>query len=284
MYFEYGTTPSLGLQTPTQAVSTYTATNYFNTISVSPNTLYYYRIVGVINGQKFPGETVPFQTPGTNTYVPPVVVNNGNTSGFGGGSSYVSLSIVDQSASIAPGNAVNYSVTYQNVSQQTLSGAILNVILPKGVTFSGTSQGVLTTNNTVAVALGTLAPGTQGIIQISTVANQVVEAGNNFVATATLAFTLPSRAQDSAIAYSINNVMAQNSNLGGLALFGNSFFPTSLLGWVLIIGLLLVLIFIARYFYHRGNTQYRGGMTAGPTTRTHYDAPAPHDTRNDYHQ
>ena len=288
-YFEYGTSPSFGSQTSSQNVQPYNVMNYYDTVSVSPNTTYYYRIVGVSNGQKFPGDMALFTTPGYSVYVPPTVINNPiQSSGFGGGLSYVTLSILNQSSSVLPGNQVNYLVNYQNISNEVLSGAIMNVILPKGVTFSGASQGMYTTDNTVAIALGVLPPGAQGTVTISTVANTATTVGNNFVATATLAFTLPSRAQDSAIAYSINNVMMGNNpnNLAGLALFGSGFFPNSLMGWILIILILIVLSMIVRYFYHRGNEQYAPSAPAAPVapaTHVYYNSPAPRNTDSVHH-
>jgi len=112
---------------------------------------------------------------------------------------------------------------------------------------------LLTTNNTVAVSVGTLLPVAQGTFTIQAVTNNSIAPGSNFVTTATAAFTLPTNAQDSAVAYVLNSVVAQNNNLAGLALFGYGFFPTTLFGWILLLGLLLLLILIGRYYYHRAN-------------------------------
>jgi hypothetical protein len=162
---------------------------------------------------------------------------------------------------------------------------VLNVILPTGITFRSSSQGVLTTNNTVAADLGTLVPGAQGTIIIQAVADMNVLPGNTLVTTATIAFTAPYNAQDSAVAYVLNNVVNRNS-LTGLALFGYGFFPSTLLGWILLIGLIIILLLIARYFYHRGEADRR--MAAPAVNHVHYDTPAPrantsHDDHGSYH-
>ncbi len=248
-HFEYGISTMLALRTNDQIVSGNGATNYFDTVNTLPNTTYYYRIVGISGGQAYYGATVSFTTPAADTGT--VVVTH-VTSGTGNGSAYVSLSITDQSQNVYPGDTINYLVSYQNISKVTLSNAVLNVILPTGVTFRQSSQGVLTTNNTVAVTLGTLIPAQQGTVSITAVADQGIAAGNNFVTTATLAFTTPSTAQDSAIAYVLNNTGSQNS-LAGLALFGTGFFPNSFFGWIILLLLVLILALIARYFYHRAN-------------------------------
>ena len=274
VYFEYGTSPSLGLRTSAQTVTLGSAQNYFDTISTNANTTYYYRIDAVVNGQTYMGSTVAFSTPGFTTNV----TTNTNTTttiskiGTGGGSAFLQLSITDQSQTILPGDSLNYVVTYQNISGLTLNNVVINVILPTGVTFRQSSQGVLTTNNTVADTIGSLLPAQQGTFTISAVTDATIVPGNNFVTTATAAFTLPSSAQDSAVAYVLNTVSSQN-NLAGLALFGYGFFPTTLLGWVLLLGLLLMLILIARYYYHRANAQR---LAATPSvTHVHYDSSAP---------
>ena len=274
VYFEYGTSPSLGRVSTSQTVTLGGASNYFDTISTTPDTTYYYRIDAIVNGQTYMGSTVAFSTPGFTTNV----TTNTNTTttisriGTGGGSAFLQLAITDQSQSILPGDSLNYVVTYQNISGLTLSNVVINVILPTGVTFRQSSQGVLTTNNTVAATIGSLLPAAQGTFTISASTDVNIVPGNNFVTTATAAFTLPSSAQDSAVAYVLNNVVTQN-NLAGLALFGYGFFPTTLLGWILLLGLLLVLILIARYYYHRANAQR---LAQVPTvTHVHYDSPAP---------
>jgi hypothetical protein len=270
-YFEYGTSPSLGLRTSAQTVSF--SMNIFDTIFTTANTTYYYRIVAVANGQTYPGSTVSFSTPGattintnTNTNTTTTVINR---IGTGGGSAFLQLAITDQAQSVFPGDSVNYVVTYQNISGVTLSNVVINVILPSGVTFRQSSQGVLTTNNTVAITLGTLLPVAQGSISIQALINPTVIPGNNLVTTATAAFTLPSSAQDSAIAYDLDMVANPiANNLAGLALFGAGFFPTSLLGWILLLGLLLLLILIARWFYHRAN---ESRIAAAPVQHVHYE-------------
>jgi hypothetical protein len=288
VYFEYGTSPSLGLRTTAQNAYLASASNYFDTIFTAPNTTYYYRIDAVVNGQTYMGSTVSFSTPGA-TFINTNTNTNTNTTtrnttvvstiGTGGGSAFLQLAITDQAQSIFPGDGLNYVVTYQNISGITLSNVVINVILPTGVTFRQASQGILTTNNTVAISVGTLLPTAQGMITIQAVTDATIVPGNNFVTTATAAFTLPSTAQDSAVAYVLNSVATRN-NLAGLALFGFGFFPTTLLGWILLLGLILILILIARYYYHRANAQR---AAAAPVTHVHYETPVAPNTHTGYH-
>jgi hypothetical protein len=259
-YFEYGTTASLGLQTAAQNVSPNGSVNYFNTINTSPNTTYFYRAVVNVNGQIYRGGVISFTTPTANTYVPPVV-NTEITYGVGTGSSLVSLSINDQFQSVSPGDILNYVVNYKNISVLTLSNATLNVVLPEGTTFRQSTTGMYTTSNTVIVPIGTLIRGQEGIVNIQVSVNQNVNPGSTLVATATLTSTTPAKAQDTAIAYDADTVYVnQNGNNFGAFAFGAGFFPTTLLGWILLIGLIILIIVIARYYNNRTYIRTNGPM------------------------
>jgi hypothetical protein len=260
VYFEYGTNESLGLQTSQQTVSTGTSTNYFDTISTSPNTTYYYRAALSYNGTIYRGSIISFTTPsltpvytgGDNyTYVAPTrTVVTAIPYGTGAGSAFLSLSMTDQFQSVAQGDMIIYTINYKNITAKPLTNAVLNVILPEGVVFRQSTQGVLTTNNTIVANLGTINSLQEGTVVIQGYVDTAT-AGSTLVATATVAFTAPSGAQDSAIAYAVNTVMLQRSNLAGLALFGVGFFPGTLLGWVILIAVIILLILLFRRFAGR---------------------------------
>ncbi len=247
-YFEYGTSYSLGYQTNSQAVSAYTLTNYFDTISTQPNTTYYYRAVMNQNGSITKGDIVSFVTPDSQPVVP-IYVNHVTTYGTGTGSAFVSLSITDQYQTVAPGDTISYTIDYKNLSASTLSNVMLSVILPNGVSYRSSTQGMPTTDNTVVANLGTLLGGAEGSINIQAVADGSIVIGSNLVSTATLVFQIPSGAQDTAVAYYLNNVNSgTTNNLGAFALFGNGFFPTTFLGWIILIGIIIIVILIARHY------------------------------------
>jgi len=265
-YFEYGTSPSFGRQTNPQVVSTYTLLNYFDTIFTSPNTTYYYRAVMNSNGVITTGETVSFTTPGfntntnTNTTTNTTFVNT-TVRGTGTGSAFASIVISDQSQNVLAGDILNYTITYKNISSSTLSNAMINVVLPNGVTYKGSSQGMPTTNNTIVITLGSLAAGATGFVNVQAVVDSSVVAGNNLLATATLTFGTPSGAQDTAIAYYLNTVGSTNSNnLAGFA-FGAGFFPTTFLGWILLLGIIIIIILVARHYSILSRNAQNGKVT-----------------------
>ena len=244
-YFEYGTNASLGSQTNPQTISAYTLLNYYNTIYTSANTTYYFRAVMNTNGVITHGDIVSFTTPSASTYVPPVVVNN-VTYGTGTGSAYASITISDMNQNVTPGDTISYTINYKNISSSTLSNATINVVLPKGVTFKGSTQGMSTTDNTIVATLGSLEKGAQGFINVQASVDSDVVSGNNLLATATLTFTTPSGATDSAVAYYMNTVNIMNTQ--GAFAFGAGFFPSTLLGWILLLAIIIILILLARHY------------------------------------
>ena len=254
-YFEYGTTQALGQQTTQQLVTAGSVINYFDTISTTPNTTYYYRaaVVGS-DGNIYRGSIIAFTTPATvvstgGGYVPPVTyVTTTKTRGVGGGSEFLSLSITDTFQSVTQGDEIVYTVNYKNITDKPLTGATLNVLLPTGVTFRESTAGILTTDNTVVNTIGTLDAQQMGTETIEGTINDTVVPGSTLVATADMGFTVPSGAQDSAVAYAVNTV-ASRSLVGGA--FGNGFFPSTLLGWILLIAIIILIILLIRHFSTR---------------------------------
>ena len=147
---------------------------------------------------------------------------------------------------VTPGDTISYTINYKNISSSTLSNATINVVLPKGVTFKGSTQGMSTTDNTIVATLGSLEKGAQGFINVQASVDSDVVSGNNLLATATLTFTTPSGATDSAVAYYMNTVNIMNTQ--GAFAFGAGFFPSTLLGWILLLAIIIILILLARHY------------------------------------
>ena len=270
-YFEYGTSQALGSQTNSQVVSIYTLQNYFNTISTVPGTTYYYRADVSNAGVITTGDIVSFTTPVVQTA--PVYIDHVHnvTYGTGTGSALASLSITDQYQTIAPGDTILYTVNYKNVSNETLSNVVLSVILPSGVTYRYSTQGIPTTDNTVVATLGSLTKDEQGSISIEAVANMDILSGSNLVSTATLSFAVPSGAQDSAVAYYMNTVNSGTTNNTGAIYFGSGFFPTTFLGWVILIGLIIIIILLIRHY-----------MLVNKTSKNHNQSHNGHNQNQNY--
>ena len=292
VYFEYGTSNALGMQTSVLSVNGTSANNnYYDTIATTPNTTYYYRIVALVGGQTYYGSTTSFSSlPFTNdsglTDTTTTTTNNSTIVyqvGSGSGSDLVTLTITDNSDSVRAGDTVTYIVNYQNISSLTLSNVVLSVILPSGITFRQSSAGVYGANNTVTDAIGTLTAKQQGVVSVTGVIDQNISPTNTFMATATMVYTKPSKVQGSAIAYDVDTI--GGNNLFGAAAFFGWGGVWYWWYWILFLLILIILILIARYYYHHGNVAKRDSQVPA-STHTYYAAPTQnhqYDSHSDDH-
>jgi hypothetical protein len=247
VYFEYGTTVNLGGTTNQKYLGSGNSVPFSETLTgLSPNTIYFYRAVGTNGSGIFRGVIEVFQTakvPVTNTRT--VYVNTGPTRT--GLESPIMLKIENRYEVINLGDTVDYTVTYSNIGGDKLTHALIQVILPKYVTYVNASRGTFDPeNSTLSVPLEDLTPGAGGVMYVQGRVNSLPEDHASIITTALLIYTTPSNAQENAIAYVINRDNGMN-NLGASAGLLN-FWGLGLLGWLLLLILLLLIILVARTY------------------------------------
>jgi hypothetical protein len=268
-WFEWGTSGAFGSRTNTQSVpSSNTSTYVSDSISgLTGGAVYYYRtVVQNQNGTAY-GEPVRFQTQRATTIVTnPTrvitrVVTNRDVVVANSAPSLLELRVENIYDRMCVGGEMDYTVTYRNISSQTLQNAVLRINHPKELTFINSSRGDYeVVDRTVTIALGDVAPGQQGTVQVRAKVNSEAITGNLAVTTATVVYTnTTTRAQEDAIAYSlitISNDCPNTGNVLGASAFGlGSFFPTTLVGWLLLILIILALIVIGRQLYKKREQQ-----------------------------
>jgi uncharacterized repeat protein (TIGR01451 family) len=272
-YFEYGTTAALGQQTVAQYLPSTSFYNFYDTIATAPNTLYYYRAVGMIGATIIRGNIISFQTPGTTTYIPQGgdttinrVVYVGGSSANPAATSGISVIISSDRNLVRIGDTVTYSITYQNATSKSITNAVLNVVLPQGSNAISTTQGTIINPTMITAALGTIVPNQSNTITIRAMIGQNSVLGQPLIATGTLSYTLANGQSDSTIGTTISTAdFSQNTALGGYA-FGTGFFPNSAMGWIIIILIILGLVIVTRTI-----------------TRKTPGASATHDTHSNHH-
>lgn len=269
-YFEYGTNTTLGQTTAYQYNVLGANTPFYSTVSILPNTTYYFRAVlqsgsttvrGSISSFNTPSSSVTYVggtgtgTGGTTTTTTNRVAGNGTVATGNSATSGVLLTIINQGDKLRVGDTVEYIINYTNGTGKILSNALLTVTVPQGFTAKQATQGRMASFNSMEASLGELAPGQSGSIYLEAVVDQNAPQGDTLVSTATLAFELPDKTHDSAVAYVLNHVVGGTNSLGGLAL-GAGFFPTTIFGWLITIIIILALILIIRRFTR---TKHAGG-------------------------
>ncbi len=249
-WFEYGTSPALGAKTAERAIGT----GSFIPVSANASDLgadsaYFFRLVAKTGDSISRGEIVGFQTQGTNTTG---VVTVPGTTVTGTDSKFIALKIENRFETIAPGEDVNYTITYKNIYTKALDQAIIEVILPREIEFISADQGEFdSARNTLVVNLGTVATGTEGTLLLDARVLRDVNDKSFLLTNAVMRYVNPdTSAQEEAIAYVVNSVSPDTrSLLGAAALFGANLLPTTLLGWLALILIVLGIAFLGRTVY-----------------------------------
>ncbi len=258
-YFEIGKTSQFDKTTPYQYLSPTSGSYPFSdTVSVEPNTTYFYQAFIRVGQNVYQGAIIPFTTP--SAAVNPVTYANGK-SGTGTATTStssskdtgtkntapentVSLSLQNQGDAVSIGDTVAFTATYTNNTTKKLSGVVLSIVFPQGFTVKQTTQGTVLNPTTVTVDLKTLAPGQSGSVFIQTLVGPTTSTSDTLVTNGTLEYTLPDGTHDSAVGYVINHASRKNV-LGGLTL-GSGFFPTTIFGWLMTVIIILTIILLAR--------------------------------------
>ncbi len=270
-YFEWGPTASLGNKTETISTGAIASVRHANTITgLTPNTTYYFRIVADNGTQKSTGGTTYFITSGastssvgtirsgstisTNNVVRNTAVINTNT----GNSSLssLSLSIDGGGDTITTGERRGYHITWKNQSSQTLTKAVLRVILPASMTFESSTRGSFKReDNTLTLDIGNINTLESGDVFIVAIAKTNLNINELVVVVANLVYTNSQNIQEDAIAYATHHgyVMQNNQNINqynlGASVITTGFLPSNLFGWLLLIILILLLILLVQHLF-----------------------------------
>lgn len=255
-WYEWGMTTGLGSRTPSIAVGSLPTVKHSDYLTglVSGQT-YYYRIVaqntygtqyGTIYSFVSKPATVVVNPAPTVVYKPvtTVVTQGGVTQ------SLVMLTIDGGSEMVVSGEKRTYHVKWKNISAQTLSNVVLRVTFPGAMNIDSATKGVYSSaDNSVVLDLKTLAPSAEGETFIFTTVNRSLKAGETLVPTANMVFTTKNGVQGDAIAY-VTHIGQVAQNALSANVFGSGdFAPTTLLGWMSLLVLVLLMVFLGSQLY-----------------------------------
>lgn len=257
-WFEYGRTTSLGSKTQTRSLGSSSSRSMAETVTgLNPDTIYYFRAVAESHeGEISRGDILTLKTAASQVVTPPTTIVTPPTTIITTGTSrYVFIKIENRFEDVAVGDTIDYMVTYENISSRTLQKAVIEVAFPKEVKFVRSADGEYDDKRHVLVIpLGTLAPGDEGTIAIDGKVLSAAKSKDALLTNALLKYTNPvTTVQEEAIAYVINKVQKENSNsLGAASIFGDGgFLPTTLLGWLFLVLVILGLVVLGRNLYNK---------------------------------
>lgn len=262
-WFEWGTTSTLGSKTQSTSVGNLSTVKHSDYISgLASGQTYYYRIVaqntygteyGTVNSFVSTASnyavTAPVKTAPVVLKPITTVVTKGSSS-----QSLVTLSVDGGADMIASGEKRTYHVAWKNVSGKDLNNVVVQVTFPKAVNIDSATKGVLSSaDNSVVIDLKTLPAGSSGETFIFATAPRSLKAGELLVVTANMVYTDTSGVQGDAIAYVTHTAQVAQSALGASVFGAGDFVPTTLLGWVSLLALVLALVFLGNHLYGRLN-------------------------------
>jgi uncharacterized repeat protein (TIGR01451 family) len=183
VWFEWGGTFSLGQKTSSQFLAADGNDHEFTfgLVGLSPNTTYYYRAVIQNSFGTVQGNTIAFTTklvtvppPSSGVSTPPPAQALPNT---------LALVPATDNSEPKPGDTMTYSLSYRNTSaSQTLSNVTLSVTLPEGTTLvSRNPENGTVTGQTVTFQAGSLAPASEGKVEIALRISEDAKSGDTLV-------------------------------------------------------------------------------------------------------
>lgn len=273
-FFEWGTTQALGNTTITNFIGNGSSNPYFaNLFVLQSNTTYYYRaVVTNQNGSISRGSIVPFRT-GTvlgvaTTANPSLAYRNTtlvtNTNIVGTGVSKPSLVFLDTTCNkkiLAPGDILECTVHWKNVSQRNLTGVLLRTGFPQELEFQRSSIGNFSpVDNAVVVEIGNLAPQQEGSMTFTTRVRTDAELGKIIVIASNLVYSYigdnNAFNQEEVFSYSDHTISGNNAGIvAGAAIFSGGFMPNSLAGWLLLLLLVLLILLAVKMVYNNARPQ-----------------------------
>ena len=169
-----------------------------------------------------------------------------------------------------PGDEINYTVSYQNIGTGSITNLNLQINLPFEVDYlSSNPSNPNISGNTLIFNLGTLKANGQGIVTIRTRVRDNIPAGTNLNFPATLSYTDPGGQNQSVNANVSAQVLSETSNVItiplGANVFGTGFLPTNLFGWLFLLILILVLVFLAKYLFNQSFSKKTTVITDQPS-------------------
>lgn len=263
IWFEWGTTVSLGHRTPSRNVS---GDRNFVSASLSgltPGQTYFFRIVSS-NGDE--GVFESFVTTSISN-------SNGNNGGSGSNNSnsnssnnssnqtgaitnsgqFLKVGIKPSLDTVAPGDVIDFAITYENLTSSPVKNIKLVVDFPEGINVESTEVGKYLDNRKVELDITELVAKAKGSFVIKTSIDKKAMKQSVLVAVVDAIHTNPLKTGEwiETSDYTIVKISKLASMQSASAFGAGSFFPHTILGWILLVILIALIIVLARTLYKK---------------------------------
>jgi uncharacterized repeat protein (TIGR01451 family) len=256
-WFEYGFTTAFGNRTPNQSVGTGTSNVSRQILGLSQGVNYYFRIVVQNNEGIDYGDVSTFKTTGGSSGNTNTSGNSGNGSSVAGvttsnastSSNFLDLDLSSSLEKVSVGNTLTYTVSYKNNSGKDLKNVVMQVQLPKEVVLkSSTLGGYSKSSHSVVISVETLPKEAKGEFFIIVDVLKSAQGESVIIASLLGIHDHPTKLGEKvdSLQYSIVEIVGGNINQSASSIFSGKFFPTSFVGWLLIVLIIFFIILIAR--------------------------------------
>jgi len=182
----------------------------------------------------------------------------------------VRIDITADKATVAPGDTIAYTIRYTGVSDSLVQNLILHVPVPQGTVLAGADRPNLQVQGgNIVIPIGTLNPKQSGSITMNFKVDPKVIQDEPIVFAVTASFQDNlGNAQPEEQFYVFTPITKSSTPLNAASVVGSTststggFLPTSILGWLAFLLLLLIVALIIM----RLVTDYRGGKGRPPET------------------
>ncbi len=292
-WFEYGQTTNLGRSTAQAIIGSAPTSPFSNVLTnLQPSTDYYCRAVMQNQYGLVKGEIVKFTTKGkVSTYVQPapkkktttvtktttakksqIICIDGSIVSVGSqtsatmlneGQKLIAVQLEKVTGDLQVGGNATYRMTYKNLSDSSLSGVEIKIVVPQELTVTNVPTGGYdVSTHTITFGQLSIAPYSQNVIEWSGAIAKNAPIGKTVVTTAYLIYTVPgTNVQDEVTAYTASSI-GQPTDVGKLSGdknvigTGSSFLPESLVEWLALIAILFILFILGRSI---ANSYKKGG-------------------------
>lgn len=273
VWFEWGTTMSLGNRTNSQYVSNDQSAVSASITGLTPVHTYYFRIVSN-NGDR--GDIFSFITAGTvdsNSYTPTHTGGStGTTTSHPSTSSstvvnsgqYLNVDLVGSVKEVRPSDEISFAAVYENLTNKALHNIVLSVDVPEGLEIVSSEVGTVMGTSRVEVVIPEIAPHAKGNFMIAAKANSKGSNQRFLVSIIEAVYDHPvdSNTRIDTTDYSIMKMIGGRTNLSANALSSGTFFPHSFLGWMVLAFGIGILIFLGRKLYKEKEEEKKHGEDA----------------------